>query len=594
MKKACIGSAIIVALVLILPDSSYGSAIFDKAVNYYQAEKYDSTIILIRNYLRKHGKDPESERLVPLITEALVRRGDYGSAHRLITMFKQKFTTSSFIPRLNYVEGVAYAREEKFLNALTSFSAAFEGGISQVLDSLTLQNTEKICNQMTPDEFAIASTRGIHPRIMEVVLYHQIVKLVSVGQFVKAQNFAEDFRKTYPRSKYEMSLRNLVSSAKEKQKGTLQIGILAPVSGEEAEIGKKIVQGAQLAIEQMGTQSGLTIKTIALDTKGSMVETAKRTRELMNEHMVPVIIGPVLSHTATVSAAALMGKQTVMVSPTATDDGIAALGKNIFQMNVTLGVLGRKIARYAIENLNIRDFAILAPSTPYGMIMAESFKEELRKKDVELVAEEYFEEGANDFKQQYLNIRSKLLFRHLEKLSMDRGQDFKGRVSRADSIKYADSTLSVGGLFIPADGEDVVMLAPQAYFHRVRTQLLGSNGWHNQRVVQDGKRYVANAIISSSFELDQSQKAWLNFKQAYKTRFNAEPDRIAALGYDAASIVLKSVQDAGDSPERIADALAKLQRFSGLSGMISFESDDRANNEVTILKVTENGFLRVQ
>ena len=88
---------------------------------------------------------------------------------------------------------------------------------------------------------------------------------------------------------------------------------------------------------------------------------------------------------------------------------------------------------------------------------------------------------------------------------------------------------------MPGDADDIVMLAPQVYFHRIRTQMLGSNGWHNQKVIKDGKRYVANTIISTSFELNQNQKTWLDFKSAYKSRFNAEPDWICALGYDAAA-----------------------------------------------------------
>ena len=301
-----------------------------------------------------------------------------------------------------------------------------------------------------------------------------------------------------------------------------------------------------------------------------------------------------MSHTATVSAAMLMNKQTVMISPTATDDGISALGKNIYQMNVTLGVLGKKVARYAAENLNIGDYAILAPNSTYGKILAESFKIEIQKRNLELVYEDYYEEGSNDYSAHFLKLRSKLLERHLEKIALERGLDFKGRISRSDSIKYVDSTLSVGGLFIPGDADDIVMLAPQVYFHRIRTQMLGSNGWHNPKVIKDGKRYISNTIISTSFELDQNQKMWLDFKSAYKSRFNAEPDRIAALGYDAAALVMKALAAAGNDPSRINENLRKTQNYQGLSGLISFDSTTRENTEASILKVTENGFLRVQ
>lgn len=592
--KRSIWGLIVVFGCMFFPDKVQSSVAFDKAVELYSQGKYDSTIMVGRSYLRKYGKNAESEKMVPLITEALVRRGEYPSAYRLFSMFRQKFPQSIFLPRLYYVTGIALAKEEKYQQAITSFSSALEAGVSRVIDSLILNNTEKICKQLTSNEFEILSTMPLNVRLLEVVKFYEIASVSSLGQFVKAQNYAEEFRKMYPRSIYEPKIRELITLAQQKQRGVVQIGVLVPISGEEAEIGKKIYQGVQLAVDQANSSNGLNAKTVVLDTRGNMVETARRTRELIEDHRVPVMIGPVLSHTATVSAAMLMNNPTVMISPTATDDGISALGKNIYQMNVTLGVLGRKVARYAAENLNINDFAILAPNNAYGKLLAENFKAEIQKRNLELVCEDYYEEGANDFATQFLNLRAKLLERHLEKMAIERGLDFKGSVSRADSIKYLDSTLSVGGLFMPGDADDIVMLAPQVYFHRIRTQMLGSNGWHNPKVIQDGKRYVANAIISTSFELNQNQKMWQDFKSAYKARYNTEPDRISALGYDAASLVMKALAYAGNDPSRINDALKKTLNYQGLSGLISFDGINGENTEASILKVTEGGFLRVQ
>lgn len=592
--KRSIWGLIVVFGCMFFPDKVQSSVAFDKAVELYSQGKYDSTIMVGRSYLRKYGKNAESEKMVPLITEALVRRGEYPSAYRLFSMFRQKFPQSIFLPRLYYVTGIALAKEEKYQQAITSFSSALEAGVSRVIDSLILNNTEKICKQLTSNEFEILSTMPLNVRLLEVVKFYEIASVSSLGQFVKAQNYAEEFRKMYPRSIYEPKIRELITLAQQKQRGVVQIGVLVPISGEEAEIGKKIYQGVQLAVDQANSSNGLNAKTVVLDTRGNMVETARRTRELIEDHRVPVMIGPVLSHTATVSAAMLMNNPTVMISPTATDDGISALGKNIYQMNVTLGVLGRKVARYAAENLNINDFAILAPNNAYGKLLAENFKAEIQKRNLELVCEDYYEEGANDFAAQFLNLRAKLLERHLEKMAIERGLDFKGSVSRADSIRYLDSTLSVGGLFMPGDADDIVMLAPQVYFHRIRTQMLGSNGWHNPKVIQDGKRYVANAIISTSFELNQNQKMWQDFKSAYKARYNTEPDRISALGYDAASLVMKALAYAGNDPSRINDALKKTLNYQGLSGLISFDGINGENTEASILKVTEGGFLRVQ
>ncbi len=593
MKRSIWGLTVVLGLMLI-PVRVHSSVVFDQAVKLYSQGKYDSTIVIGRSYLKKYGRNAESEKMVPLLIEALVRKEKYPSAYRLFSMFRQKFPQSAFLPRLYYVTGIALAKGEKYQQAITSFSSALEAGVSRTINSLILSNTEKVCKQLTANDFEILSTMPLNMKLLEVIKFHEIANFSSMGQFTKAQNYAEEFRNMYPRSVYDSKIRELISSAQQKQRGVVQIGVLVPISGDEAEIGKSIYQGVQLAVDQVNHLNGTTAKTVVLDTRGNMVETARRTRELIEDHRVPVIIGPVLSHTATVSAAMLMGKQTIMLSPTATDDGISALSKNIYQMNVTLGVLGKKVARYASENLNINDYAILAPNNAYGKILAESFKAEIQKRNLELVSEDYYEEGSNDFSAHFIGLRSKLLERHMEKIALERGVDFKGRISRSDSIRYLDSTLSVGGLFMPGDADDIVMLAPQVYFHRIRTQILGSNGWHNPKVIKDGKRYISNTIISTSFELNQNQKMWLDFKSAYKSRFNADPDRISALGYDAATLVMKALAGAGNDPSKINENLRKTQNYQGLSGLISFDSITGENTEASILKVTEDGFLRVQ
>ena len=326
-----------------------------------------------------------------------------------------------------------------------------------------------------------------------------------------------------------------------------------------------------------------------------MISAVEKTKELLDQHKVSVFVGPVLSQTATVTAAMLMNRPAVMISPTATDEGIADIGDNIFQMNVTIGVLGRKIARYAIENLSIKDFVIMAPETQYGHLLAASFKDEVQKHNLEIVAEEYFEEGANDYRENFLNIRHKLLIRHFEKLAVEKGTDFNGEITHRDSLLYADSTFSVGGFFMPADAEDIVMLAPQVMFHRIRTQLLGSSGWYQKKVITDGRKYVTNAVISTSFEPDPASQDWIDFVKAYKSRYNAEPDRIAALGYDAAALVMNAIKEAGsDDPVRVREILARTNRYKGLSGIISFEDGRRTNCETAVYKISAADFVRVQ
>jgi ABC-type branched-subunit amino acid transport system substrate-binding protein len=142
------------------------------------------------------------------------------------------------------------------------------------------------------------------------------------------------------------------------------------------------------------------------------------------------------------------------------------------------------------------------------------------------------------------------------------------------------------------------MLAPQVAFNRIKTQLLGSNGWRSPKTLAEGRKYVLNAIFSSPFEPDSSWKKWPEFRKEYVSRFREEPDRVAALGYDAGAIAADALEkqsaDPSSQSRSIADAIAGVQKFEGVSGVVTFDKTGRINTEALILKITPKGFVRVQ
>jgi ABC-type branched-subunit amino acid transport system substrate-binding protein len=577
------------------------TVLFKKASEYYKVSQYDSCSAAIRVFLKIHGNDNAAEYLVPLLIESSVREKDFSLGQRLFQIYLKRYPASLFMPRLWYLDGMFLTKSENYSAALAAFSNALGGGVSGALDSLTIANVQRICEKvLTADELdALSGRSDMHPRIVEVLKYYDIVKLFESGQLVGAKQKAVQYLATYERGPHAASVRDIDNKAGEAQRGIVQIGMLVPLSGNEAEIGRQIVQGAQLAFDQYTATSGARLKLIMCDTRGNMIETAKKTKELVYEHHAPVILGPVLSQDAVVAASILMEKDVVMLSPTANEDGIAGLGPYIFQMNVTLGTLGAKIARYAMDNLNIRDFAIIGPGNDYAAALSRGFRQEVEKSGREIVSEETYEPGTQDFKVQFDNLKTRLLMRKQQRTPVEKSLAGDAVPSPKTDAKLlaADSSYEIGGIFLPAEAEDVAMLAPQAAFHRIKTQLLGSTGWHNPKVVVDGKEYVGNALFSSNLPAGTGmEKEWADFKVLYKGRFGVDPDRVAALGYDAASLITVALRQAGTSASapQIAQALSAIKGYRGASGPISFDGGQRINTEASIIKIKDKQFIRVQ
>ena len=564
------------------------------AERFYKARNYDSAGVTIREFLLTHGKDPAAEYLIPLLMEACVRKGDCATVNKLFPLYHRKYAASPYMGRVWYLHGYSQAKTHSYHEALESYSSALSRGVSGDLDSVIMKSATAICAKGFDRAalHAVAIDARLHPRICAVAHNYE-----AAANVVRDTLHSGDGNKTL--SPIPDVAQPDTAQVAGHSTGNIKIGLLAPLSGEDADVGKRVSQGVALAIDRYNASHLRHIELLPRDTRGALLETVRRTKALLDSDHVQSIVGPMLSPTATATAGMVLGKNIVMLTPTATDDGIAALGPNIFQMNITLGVLARRLAGYAAENLNIRDFVVLAPRTAYGSAMAAAFREEVTKRGGVIFEEVSFEEGGNDYTSLLVNLRRALLIRRLDQVAKERLGDRYRPVTRltwTDSAKWSDSSVSTGAIFIPADAEDAASLAAQIAFNRIKAQLLGSTGWRSSKTVIDGNNYVQNAIISAPFEPDSSWRPWPAFRNDYATRFHEEPDRVAALGYDAGNLIGAAIDSAGRTINalNLSHFLLNIKKFEGAAGFVSFDPLDRTNTEAVILKLTPNGFIRVQ
>ncbi|MDD5675497.1 MAG: penicillin-binding protein activator [Chitinivibrionales bacterium] len=574
------------------------SPVLKQAEKFYGLGRYDSTIAVITGHFKTSKTQEGAETLIPLLCEALLRTNDLASVRRFYSIYVKKYPRAVYLPRLRYTYAVALAKSGQESDAVRAFSRAEQEGVTAALDSQIVKNVAKICDRgLGADSlFSLLSDSALAPSCRRTIQFYAALKLYDAGQFERARAAASDFVEKYPNNPQAQTVSGILDKIKNAQKNQIPIGVLVPLSGLDYEDGKHIVDGITLAFEHYNenrTQGRLA--PVICDTRGNMVEAARKTGELLNSYHVPVIIGPMLSQTATVTAAMCAGKDVVMISPTATDDAIATLGANIFLMNITIGVLGASIAHYAMNNLSIKEFAVISPNSEYGSSLTKRFCEEVEKAGGTMVSVQTYEEGTSDFRPQFDTLRVKLAARVFAQMAAA-GEKPPHKGSKAELSYLADSSFSIGGIFIPAATEDVVMLAPQVFFHRIKTQLFGSTGWYSPRTIQDGKEYVNNAIIATSFQPDSSWQPWKDFAKLYRAKFNADPDRTAALGYDAAQCVIKAIQDGKSlaDTDRLKQYFAALQKLKGASGEISFDNPAHINSETEILKIKGSAFMRVQ
>ena len=104
---------------------------------------------------------------------------------------------------------------------------------------------------------------------------------------------------------------------------------------------------------------------------------------------------------------------------------------------------------------------------------------------------------------------------------------------------------------------------------------------------------AANGVYYSfqTYDPTSSNRLIKNFSLIYKKKYDLSPDIFAALGYDAARIIVKAIQDRGINPHDIKQAIYSTKNFEGVSGTTSFNEKGDVAKTMSIKKVESGKFI---
>ena len=81
-----------------------------------------------------------------------------------------------------------------------------------------------------------------------------------------------------------------------------------------------------------------------------------------------------------------------------------------------------------------------------------------------------------------------------------------------------------------------------------------------------------NTYFTNHYSSQDKDPKIVAFVEAYKAKYNKEPDAFAALGYDAVQLLAQAIKDANSAePAAITEALAKIKDFEGITGKMTID-----------------------
>lgn len=567
-----------------------------RAKTAYQAGQYKEAETGLNRLLKTASKTTAAEEAMVLLADAQLRQNRADQAIATITRFHRAYTASPHGARMDYYQGLASLKLGRNGESAKSLAMAAGGARIQSLRESAAKGLRHICDGggLSAEELEASIELLDRDKPLQAEMTERLGDLhMREGKYQAAKTVFGDWLERFDGLEGESRIKEKRRQAEEAPRLSKVLLLMAPMSGEFGEIGRSLREGALLAVEEHNQKGGPRVDTRVLDDQGNMIVGIHRLRKSLREEKIDAIIGPAMSDVSAAAAVDLSARKSPipLITPTATTHGIAALGEGIFQLNVTTGTLGQKIASFAVSCLKLKDFAIVAPETEYGYQLADAFQKAVERKGGTVISVQYFVPGSTDLGPQFQEVRKAAMKLWLEKRKAEgipepESKDFQKFVS--------DTTIPIDGIFLPAtNGEEANQLAGSFSFSRMKGQILGSSGWNDKALLHKSGTAFQGAYFSVDFQENLKSEGYLAFQRGFSARWKRSPDKVAGLAYDAARFVLQGMQ-ANMGEGQLIPGLRTIRSINGVMGKIVFDEKYGANANAAIYKVEKRGFKETE
>ena len=346
---------------------------------------------------------------------------------------------------------------------------------------------------------------------------------------------------------------------KAAQTNEIKVGANFEMTGGVANYGNATYEGLQLAIDEINAAGGVNGKKFVLvkaDSKSEPSEAANAATKLISNDKVKVLVGPATTGSVLAEIQIATDSKVPIIAPCATSPKVTVdngkLKPFVFRSCFIDPQQGEVMAQFANETLKAKTAVIyIDSSSDYSKSLGQVFKEKFEAAGGKVLMEEAF---------------------------LAKDQDFKATLTK---IKTANADC----IFVPAYYEEVGKIVKQARELGINCPLLGTDGWDDTKVVDIAGAAPLNNTYFSTHYSDKDAEVQA-FIQAFKKKFNHEPNVFAALGYDAGKMLIDAVKRAGgDDGEKLCKALEATKDLKVGTGTITM--DPKTHNPVKSAVILE-------
>ena len=343
---------------------------------------------------------------------------------------------------------------------------------------------------------------------------------------------------------------------------TIKVGGVLEMTGGSASFGISSKNGIDLALKKInekGVLGGKKLSLVVADTKSEASEATNAMQKVISQDKVVAVIGPNQSSAVIAAGAINNGSKVVDITPMGTNP------------DVTVDPKTKKVKPYSFRTCFIDPFQ--------GTVMASFASNELKVKKAAIYIDntsDYAKGLAQFFKENFVKNGGQVV---IEEAYLQKDTDFKSTLTK---IKAAQPDF----IYIPGYYQEVGLIVKQAREMGITVPMAGGDGWDSAKLPEiAGKAALENTFFSSLYSPDDTSDLNKEFVAEYKKAYNTNPDVFAALAYDSTLLVAKAIEDAGSAdPAKIAEAMAKIKGFKGVSGEVTFNEEHNPIKSAVIIE----------
>lgn len=344
---------------------------------------------------------------------------------------------------------------------------------------------------------------------------------------------------------------------------SVKVGVLAPLTGANAEFGKGFEVAMTMAMEEVNAAGGINGKTLELvfqDSKGDAKESSDLCRQYVDNEDIVAVLGDFTSTACMADAPIVKEAEMAILSPTASNPAFTEMN------DCTFGIIGKQdadsryYAHYVLqEYAGVDNVGIIYIESDWGNAAMSNFVDEAGKIGLNIVEMASLVQDEKDFS----SIITKMKAANPDHIAiMDQGAT--SQIINQIRTSGWDVSLSTNG---PGTSQQLI-------------DLCGEN--------------CEGLLLTTPFFFDPENEKEMAWRDEFTERAGFAPTVHSVNAYDCALLISEAIRQCGDdiTRENVRDKLAAIDFSGGLTGQIKFDETGSLDRRYIICEIVDGEYVK--